>query len=248
MSSLNPIGTPFIELHTVDSTNNYAMGLVHAGMAQHGTAVFAQEQTRGRGQRNKTWISEPGSNIALSVIFQPPAYSTSQLFMISKLVATATLNFFNSYTTTDTSIKWPNDIYWRDRKAGGILIENIIMGSEWKYTIAGIGLNINQTSFKGLKNKAVSLREITGNIFEPAALARELCIFLDIQFNKLLQDPAEISRQYQEHLFGYGKKVKLKQGSRIFEATVREVTDLGQLVVEHTLEERFEVGEVEWIL
>jgi BirA family biotin operon repressor/biotin-[acetyl-CoA-carboxylase] ligase len=168
--------------------------------------------------------------------------------MISKLVATATLNFFNSYTTTDTSIKWPNDIYWRDRKAGGILIENIIMGSEWKYTIAGIGLNINQTSFKGLQHKAVSLREITGNIFEPAALARELCIFLDIQFNKLLQDPAEISRQYQEHLFGYGKKVKLKQGSRIFEATVREVTDLGQLVVEHTLEERFEVGEVEWIL
>jgi BirA family biotin operon repressor/biotin-[acetyl-CoA-carboxylase] ligase len=232
----------------VDSTNNYAMGLVHAGMAQHGTAVFAQEQTRGRGQRNKTWVSEPGSNIALSVIFQPPAYSTSQLFMLSKLVATAALNFFNSYTTTDTSIKWPNDIYWRDRKAGGILIENIIMGSEWRYTIAGIGLNINQTSFKGLQHKAVSLREITGNIFEPAALARELCIFLDIQFNKLLQDPSEISRQYQEHLFGYGKKVKLKQGSRIFEATVREVTDLGQLVVEHTLEERFEVGEVEWVL
>lgn len=128
------------------------------------------------------------------------------------------------------------------------MIENIIKGSEWKYTIAGIGLNINQTQFKGLKNKAVSLREITGNIFEPAALARELCIYLDIQFNKLLKDPSEISRQYQENLFGYGKKVKLKQGSRIFEAVIREVTDLGQLVVENTLEERFEVGEVEWVL
>ena len=147
MSSLNPIGTPFIELHTVDSTNNYAMGLVHAGMAQHGTAVFAHEQTKGRGQRNKAWVSEPGANIALSVIFQPPAFSTSQLFMISKLVATAVLNFFNSYATTDTSIKWPNDIYWRDRKAGGILIENMVNGSTWNWAVVGIGININQVNF-----------------------------------------------------------------------------------------------------
>lgn len=248
MSSLNSIGFPFIELHTVDSTNNYAMGLVHAGMAQHGTAVFAHEQTKGRGQRNKQWLSESNSNIALSIIFEPQAWSTSQLFILSKLVTTGVCYFFNSYTTGGTTIKWPNDIYWRDRKAGGILIENIIQGSEWKYAVAGIGLNINQTDFKKLKNKPVSLRQITGNNFDPLRLAKELCGYIDIQFNRLLANPQEIRDEYHANLFQLGKKVKLKQGSRIFEAVIKDVTSLGQLVVEHAVEERFDVGEVEWVL
>jgi BirA family biotin operon repressor/biotin-[acetyl-CoA-carboxylase] ligase len=214
----------------VDSTNNYAMGLVHAGMAQHGTSVFAHEQTKGRGQRNKQWLSETNSNIALSIIFEPQEWSTSQLFILSKLVSTGVLHFFNSYTTGGVAIKWPNDIYWCDRKAGGILIENIIQGSEWKYSVAGIGLNINQTDFKKLKNKAVSLRQITGSSFDPSSLAIELCIYLDA------------------NLFQLGKKVKLKKGSRLFEAVIKDVTSLGQLVVQHAVEERFEVGEVEWVI
>jgi BirA family transcriptional regulator, biotin operon repressor / biotin---[acetyl-CoA-carboxylase] ligase len=248
LSSLNPIGSPFIELHTVDSTNNYAMGLVHAGMAQHGTSVFAHEQTKGRGQRNKQWLSETNSNIALSIIFEPQEWSTSQLFILSKLVSTGVLHFFNSYTTGGVTIKWPNDIYWCDRKAGGILIENIIQGSEWKYSVAGIGLNINQTDFKKLKNKAVSLRQITGSSFDPSSLAKELCIYLDMQFNKLLANPNEVSEQYHANLFQLGKKVKLKKGSRLFEAVIKDVTSLGQLVVQHAVEERFEVGEVEWVI
>ena len=125
MSSSNRIGSPFIELPTVDSTNNYAMGLVHAGMAQHGTAVFTHDQTKGRGQRSKNWNSEAKSNIAISVIIEPKELSPSQAFMLSKAIAVGTLYFFDSYAQTDVKIKWPNDIYWRDRKAGGILIENV---------------------------------------------------------------------------------------------------------------------------
>jgi len=248
LSSLNSIGNLFIELHTVDSTNNYAMGLVHAGMAQHGTAVFAHEQTKGRGQRSKQWLSEANANIALSVILEPQAWSTSQLFVLSKTVATAASNFFNSYATGHVSIKWPNDIYWRDRKAGGILIENVIQGGEWKYAVAGIGFNINQTDFEGLENKAVSLRQITGSKFEPLALAKELCIYVDMQFNKLLQSADEISDEYHQNLYMLGKKVRFKKGARLFEAVVKDVTDLGELVVEHAVEERFEVGEVEWVI
>ncbi|MBD0288874.1 MAG: biotin--[acetyl-CoA-carboxylase] ligase, partial [Flavisolibacter sp.] len=62
------INVPFIELQQVDSTNNYATALVHAGMAQHGTAVFAHEQTEGRGQRQKVWETGKGENIAISII------------------------------------------------------------------------------------------------------------------------------------------------------------------------------------
>ena len=248
MSSLNQIGHPFIELHTVDSTNNYAMGLVHAGMAQHGTVVFSHEQTKGRGQRNRKWVSEPRNNIALSVIIEPRGLSSSQLFLLSKTIATGTMNFFNNYAKSGTTIKWPNDIYWRDRKAGGILIENVLQGNDWKYAVAGIGLNINQTQFTGLGNKAVSLKQITGVDYHPLQLAKELCQFLENQFQKFMKQPGSIAKEYQKNLYKLGETVKFKKGSRVFEARVKEVTDRGVLVVEHKVEERFDIGEVDWVL
>ncbi|MGN6164515.1 MAG: biotin--[acetyl-CoA-carboxylase] ligase [Flavisolibacter sp.] len=248
MSSSNRIGSPFIELPTVDSTNNYAMGLVHAGMAQHGTAVFAHDQTKGRGQRSKNWYSEAKSNIAISVITEPKELSPSQTFMLSKAIAVGALNFFNSYAQTDVKIKWPNDIYWRDRKAGGILIENVFQGIDWKYAVAGIGLNVNQTHFGNLKNKAVSLKQITGKDWEPLLLAKELCDCLDRAYRNLTTKPQIIAHEYHKHLYKLGEKVKLKKANRIFEATIKSVTDLGQLVVEHAAEERFDVGEVEWVI
>ncbi|MGZ8523450.1 MAG: biotin--[acetyl-CoA-carboxylase] ligase, partial [Chitinophagaceae bacterium] len=114
MSSLNPIGTPFIELPVVDSTNNYAMGLVREAMAQHGLAVFAHEQTRGKGQRNRHWISSRGENIAISMVVQPNATLVNDLFLLSMMAATACKQFFNRYIADEICIKWPNDLYWRD--------------------------------------------------------------------------------------------------------------------------------------
>jgi BirA family transcriptional regulator, biotin operon repressor / biotin---[acetyl-CoA-carboxylase] ligase len=247
LSSSNPIGSPFIELHTVDSTNNYAMGMVHAGMAHHGITVFAKEQTRGRGQWQREWISEPEMNIAMSVIIEPKALAISELFLLSKCIATGVASMLESHTHGDVKIKWPNDIYWRDRKAGGILIENVLQGSEWKYSIVGIGLNVNQVQFPGLEGRAVSLRQITGKDYGPLALANELCIVLEQQYQTLVHNKEAIRYQYQHNLYKAGEWVKLKQGGRVFDAIIREVSDQGILVVEHSTEERFEVGEVEWI-
>jgi len=231
----------------VDSTNNYAMGLVHAGMAQHGMAVFSHHQTKGRGQRNKNWVSDANSNIAITVVLEPHL-STSQIFLVSKMVATAAVRFFNRYAIDNTSIKWPNDIYWCDRKAGGILIENVIQGAAWKYSVVGIGININQTDFGDLKNKAVSLKQITGNNFDPVSLAKELCDILDTQFDQLTFDLNAVMREYRSNLYKLGQKIKLKKGNRIFEAIMKDVTDTGQLTVEHAVDERFGVGEVQWML
>lgn len=248
MSSLNTIGYPFIELHSVDSTNNYAMGMVHAGMAQHGTIVFAHEQTNGRGQRNKNWHSKKNNNIALSIILEPKDLTISQLFLLSMAVAIGTKNLFNSYADGDTKIKWPNDIYWRDRKAAGILIENVLQGNQWKYAIAGIGLNVNQTDFEELQMKAVSLKQITGEDHDPVRLAKELCVDLDEQFNKLNFHRDEISEEYKTSLYKLNETVRFKKENRIFNAVVKNVTVTGQLVVQHAVEEIFEVGEVEWLI
>ena len=242
------IGNPLIELQQVESTNNYATGLVHAGMAQHGTAVFAHHQTKGKGQHNRTWLSEEGKNIAMSVIVQPPALALSQSFLLSMATAIGTRQFLSKYAGSETKVKWPNDLYWRDRKAGGILIENIVQGTEWKAAIIGIGININQTSFENLDSKAVSLKQITGKDFEPLALAKELCQQLSKAYDVLHKLPAQIIESYKNQLYKINEVVRLKKGSRVFDAKVKNVTTMGQLVVQHATEEYFSIGEVEWLI
>ena len=248
MSSSFLIGHPFIVLQQVESTNNYATGLVHAGMAEQGTAVFAHYQTKGKGQRHKQWQGEPGKNIALSVILHPAGLSLSQGFLLSMAVAVGTYRFFNNYAGTDSRIKWPNDIYWRDRKAGGILIENIVQGSEWKAAIIGIGININQTSFESLDTMAVSLKQITGKEYDPVLLAKELCAHLTDTLDIVYKLPSHIIEEYRNHLYKLNETVRLKKGSRVFDATIKDVTPLGELIVQHATEERFNVGDVEWVI
>jgi BirA family biotin operon repressor/biotin-[acetyl-CoA-carboxylase] ligase len=241
------VGNTFIELQQVESTNNYATGLAHEGMAQHGEVVFAHHQTKGKGQRFKQWHSQAGKNIALSALLQPNI-ALSQSFLMSMAAAVGTHRFFKNYAGDETKIKWPNDIYWRDRKAAGILIENILQGTEWKWCMVGIGININQTSFDDIAIKATSLKQITGKDFEPLALAKELCIYLNSAFHELKESEQSIIDAYKNVLFKVNETVLLKRESRIFSALIKDVTPTGYLVVQTAIEESFEVGEIEWII
>jgi BirA family biotin operon repressor/biotin-[acetyl-CoA-carboxylase] ligase len=256
----NPIGTPFIELQSVDSTNKYAMQLVHSanlpnGQApEHGAVYFAHEQTSGKGQRGKTWTSETGANIAMSIILNPYPLKVTEQFSLSSCVAVSVHQFFSKYAGDETSIKWPNDIYWRDRKAGGILIESVVRshmssGSNWEWAIVGIGININQTSFPADLPNPVSLKQITGKNFNPVDLAKELCAVFEKNYRLLLGgSPGIIFNYYQEHLYKKGQLVKLKKGSRVFESTIKGVSANGQLITENAMEELFSFGEVEWLV
>jgi BirA family biotin operon repressor/biotin-[acetyl-CoA-carboxylase] ligase len=241
-------GSPFIELQSVDSTNNYATALLHAGMAHHGTCVFAHEQNKGKGQRNKHWITQKSANIILSAVINPGGLPLSQFFPFSMAMANAAWLFFQKYALENVSVKWPNDIMWCDRKAGGILIENILHGQQWKYAVVGIGLNINQTDFGALQTKAVSLKQITGKDYEVLALAKELRTYLYASFHNLKKDPAAVIDAYHQHLYQLNELVTFKKDNRIFEARVKGVSTQGQLKVEHAVEEVFEVGSVEWVI
>jgi len=241
-----PADAPFIELLSVDSTNNYAMGLAHEGVAQHGTTVFARAQTAGKGQRSKTWTAEPGANIAMSIVLEPKEQPLTSAFTLSMAMAVAVQQFFAQYASFETKVKWPNDLYWRDRKAGGILIENIVQGPLWRYAIVGIGININQTHFEGLPH-AVSLKQITGKEFDTLELAKDLCRFVQKGFEMFVEDAAAVHQAYHQHLYKMGEEVKLKQGGRVFTAKIKGVTPLGRLITEHSTEEFFDIGEVEWL-
>jgi BirA family transcriptional regulator, biotin operon repressor / biotin---[acetyl-CoA-carboxylase] ligase len=245
---MDNIGDHFIEIPSVDSTNIYAMQHVHARMSKHGTAYFAHEQTKGKGQRGKSWDSLKAQNIILSVVYEPLSLNPSSAFLLSSAVALGCYRFCKVYTGDEMRIKWPNDLYWRDRKAGGILIENLIRGNLWEFAIAGIGININQVSFPPNLPNPVSFRQITGKDFPVVPLAKELCQYLQDSWITLLQDPEQIIADYNEALYKRGEKVKLKQVNRTFEARIDAVNKNGQLEVFSACPETFNFGEVSWVL
>jgi BirA family biotin operon repressor/biotin-[acetyl-CoA-carboxylase] ligase len=163
---MQSFGQSFTVIPSIDSTNNYAMQMVHARLANHGDVWFALEQTSGKGQRGKSWQSSRGENILLSIVLQPLFLVPMRSFLLNAAITLGVYDFYNKYAGRETRIKWPNDIYWRDRKAGGILIENIIRLESWLFAVAGIGLNINQVNFGEHLQKATSLRQITLKNFE----------------------------------------------------------------------------------
>ena len=274
----NLLGTPFIELASVDSTNNYALTQIHAGLAQHGTAFFAHEQVAGKGQRGKIWTAPKDSSLIISIVINPQPLQVMQQFHLSASIALSVCEFFESYAGNDTRVKWPNDLYWYDRKAGGILIENIIgnkksevgdqrsennhssglaqplasnqeSAASWLWTVIGIGININQVLFPGELRNPVSLRQITGQNFDPVKLAKELCSIIDKNFKHLITNGFEdIYTSYLSFLYKKNEPVKLKKDNRVFDAVIKSVLPGGELVVQHAIEESFRFGEIEWVI
>lgn len=249
-SNLLAIGHAFIELESVDSTNNYAMARATAGEARHGTLFFAYDQWAGKGQRGRTWTSTPGENIVLSAVLEPVAFHPSQAFALSVCVALACYDLFSPLAGPEpTSIKWPNDLYWNDRKAGGILIENHFQGDRWPLAIAGIGININQVLFPPGARNPVSLRQITGRTFPAVELARGLGTCLDRRYTALTAgEGAAQLEEYNTRLYRRGQTVRLKKDSAVFETVVSGVSAQGLLLTRDVLERQFAFGEVEWVI
>lgn len=273
-SYIHSIGTPFIELQSVDSTNNYARQLIQeAGLpdrhdtVQHGMVVFAHEQTAGKGQRGRVWASEPGKNIALSILLKPSVLRLDQQFLLSACIAVSVHDFFKSYAADKVTIKWPNDLYWQDRKAGGILIESIIgkergdtntqhgantaTGSEpvWQWAIAGIGININQVFFPEHLPNPVSLKQITGSDYKLIPLVKKLCTIIGEYYEILVTGGADIILElYQQRLYKKDQAVKFRKENRVFEAVVKGVQPSGRLIVQHATTKEFDFGEVEWLI
>lgn len=241
-------GADITILPSIDSTNIYAMQQVHAHMARHGQVFFALDQTAGKGQRGRQWLSTPGQNIMMSVVFELKGLSTDLQFPFSMAIALACYDFFKSRAGDEVSVKWPNDIYWRDRKAGGILIENLIQAGSWSWAIAGIGLNINQTEFDpSISRMPVSLKQICGRDTDLMEALQDLCNCIHQRFLEFRDHPSGLRPQYEKILFRIGESVRLKKGSRVFEARILGVDDFGQLKVFTTMEECFSHGEIEWL-
>jgi BirA family biotin operon repressor/biotin-[acetyl-CoA-carboxylase] ligase len=234
-------------LDSVDSTNNYAMALIQQGERDTIKPVFAMEQTQGKGRRGKQWKSNKGANIMLSIPIEMQWLPLSQQFQLSAAIALSCHDLFLKYRVSNVFIKWPNDIFINDSKAGGILIENVIKGTLWQWSVIGIGLNINQEKFEDFNLKATSLKLATGETYDVLKLAEELVSSVLKRVNELKSGKFEkMLEEYNQHLFARNKIIKLKKRNIVFETKITGVSSSGQLITSDAFERKFDFDEVEF--
>lgn len=247
--NLPPVGHSFTSFDTINSTNIHAMECIREGLAVHGQVYFAREQTEGRGQRGKKWWSPPGENIQMTIVLQPLKLAPSQHFRLSAAIALGVHDLLQKEWHTGWRIKWPNDLYWNDRKAGGILIENVIQSGKWMWAVVGIGLNVNSRQFDPALPNPTSLALVTGQWYEVEELARRLCSFVDHRFRQLMAGGwHHMLADYNRVLYKAGEYQKLKRQSATASYLISHVDGQGMLIAGENGEYQFEFGEVEWVV
>src|SRR5262249_29673188 len=157
-----------------DSTNTLAASLA-VDPRNDGLVIVSDRQTSGRGQHGRSWMCPPGAGVLLSALLFPPP-ELRRPVLLAAWAAGPVCDAIRDCTGLQAQIKWPNDVLIRGRKVCGVLIE------QGKATVAGIGLNVNQTeqafAAAGLPH-AASLAMFTGRTFEAKAVGRTLIELLD---------------------------------------------------------------------
>lgn len=219
-----------LELDVIDSTNNYAMQLIDGNKAHPGLTIVANQQTNGKGQRGRTWVDTAGQSLLMSMIVAPK-HTLSEQFLFNSAVAVAIVNELQDLLpTTRVNIKWPNDIIVNDKKAGGILIENILRGSNWAYSVVGLGLNLTQPSFPPDLPHATSLLQASGVSFERNTVLNRLreVIFFAASFpNRNVGLTA-----YNNLLFRKGQRQLVTEEGEKFAVTILHANNDGTLSVQ----------------
>lgn len=242
------IGKKVIYLPSCHSTNDIAAELVRSDSSMEGAVVITDDQTKGRGQRGTTWVTEPRMNLTMSVVLTPVFLPIPDQFLISQSIALGVTTYLSTYSDK-VKIKWPNDIYLGDKKICGTLIENSIQGARLASSIAGIGVNVNQTRFVG--GRATSLASHTGKEFSMNEEFSKLVHHLDVWYFKLKSGhQEEIRREYLKYLFGYNQLCRFRYQNEIVSGTVTGITDYGKLCIRfegHTDITELGLKEIEWI-
>ena len=228
----------------IDSTNNYLLDEAKKN-AKSGIICIAEQQTKGRGQYNRTWLSPKGSNIYLSLLWQFSQKNTDPSGL-SLSIAIAVIHALKKYgIKKDLHVKWPNDILFKNKKLAGILIETCQNTRQVPQIIIGIGLNINMPKeiLKKLNDQATDIKTIT-NSQNPIIPESESCELIrnpltGLLINEILstlslfesQQLKPFLQEWYRHDALLNKKITLKTEKKLIHGTVLGITDKGKLIL-----------------
>jgi BirA family transcriptional regulator, biotin operon repressor / biotin---[acetyl-CoA-carboxylase] ligase len=223
------VGKKLVFLPSCHSTNEEAATLQKNDSAPEGTIIITDNQTSGKGQRGNTWESLANQNLTFSVLMKPSFLPVSEQFLLNMAVSLGILDYLKSIQN-GFLIKWPNDMYYQNSKTAGILIQNSVKESRIENSIVGIGLNVNQTSFKTVN--ATSLSLITGKTYSLETVLEALSLCLEWRYIQLKKGNVSVLKSdYLNNLLGFGEE-RLYKSVNIFNGRIIGVTDTGLLQME----------------
>lgn len=224
-------------IKSTDSTNTLLKHLAAEGNPPE--FIYAGYQTAGRGQTGNSWESEANKNLLCSILLPP----NKNLHFLNIAVGVAMLRVIGD----DFTIKWPNDIYYGNKKAAGILVENAIIGNEIRYSIAGIGLNVNQTTFVSDAPNPISLKQIRGQEYDIEWLMNQL---LEAVHSVLNESEQEVWSYYKSHLYRREGFWPYEDKKGKFEAAIQDVLPTGEIVLRDTNGQirQYEFKQIKYIL
>lgn len=195
-----------------------------AATAEHGTVVYTDRQTAGRGQRGNSWESEPFKNVTMSILLRPENVAPNQQFWLSEISALAVERVLSKYIG-NVSIKWPNDVYYKDFKICGMLIEHSLSGGKINYTIPGIGINVNQRVFLSDAPNPISLANVLGHEVPTSEILDGLVDEILTMCDQLPEKATEIHREFLSKLYR-------RDGFHEYQSTIRSASTDGLSVLE----------------
>jgi BirA family transcriptional regulator, biotin operon repressor / biotin---[acetyl-CoA-carboxylase] ligase len=226
------IGTKIIFHENLPSTNDYAIQFLKDNKPTEGTVIRTSHQSDGRGQGSNKWESEKDKNLLLSIIVYPSFMPAGEQFFLSMAVSLGICDLLSGYFS-GISVKWPNDIYVNNDKIAGVLIENSVMGDCIEYSVIGTGLNVNQDKFISDAPNPVSMKNITGQVYDLEDVLQKLMECLDKRYKMLIAGEFDvIKNDYLRILYRKGIWSRYSDSRGEFEGRLSDVAGNGTLTVE----------------
>jgi len=228
--------------YQVDSTMNEAGRL--AAKAPHGTLVFAEEQTAGRGRLGRTWFSPRGTGLYFTVILRP-RLAPGAAPVLTLLTGVAVAETIREIAETAVDVRWPNDVMISGKKCAGILVEMTAQPERVEHVQIGVGVNVNQSAVPAeLAGEATSLRRETGRAFSRVEMLVSILVRMERYYDILQEQGAApiVARFGEISSYARGKRVRVADGPSVLVGETVGLSPEGMLLV------RREDGQTESIL
>jgi BirA family biotin operon repressor/biotin-[acetyl-CoA-carboxylase] ligase len=226
------IGSNLLFFENLPSTNTHTVSILKKNNLTEGTIIYTNYQSAGRGQMGNRWESEDSKNLLISILLFPSFLNPADQFFISMTISLGICDFITRFIR-GCSIKWPNDIYVNNDKIAGILLESSIKDNQIEYTVAGIGLNINQEKFSDYLPNPVSLRILSRQSYDLKSCLDQLGADLDKRYKQLIAGQfAQIRDEYVSKLYRLSNWFAFKDINGIYTGRILTITEYGRLQIE----------------
>ena len=235
---------------TLDSTNAY-LQRKQSECDIRDWVVSTDEQTAGKGMGNNGWESEVAKNLTFSLAVDTGFLSAERQFLLSEVVPLGIIEVLDTFLPAEKlSIKWPNDIYYSNRKLAGILINSTIKANRMDVSIIGIGLNVNQMKFQDWPTRPISLKLISGMDYDLQLLLKQIVGHVITKVELLKNNPTAIEHAYLKRLFRYQTWADYVVDGKTLRLFMTGIDSFGrlQLVDEQQQLHSFEIKQIKFLI